>query len=130
MAESSVMDKIKRLLVKFTIEVGQRQFGGIPMYDLLDPIAWKEETYIGKAANYEEDFSSKISEGFNSLNISREQIEGKHIILKPNLVETSSSNAACINTHPRVMLGTIEALQKLGAGKITIAEGAGHRRDS
>src|SRR5258707_8681792 len=120
MSDSPLFDKIKRLLVKFTIEVGQRQFGGIPMYDLLDPIPWKEETYIGKAASYEEDIGAKISQGFAALNVTREQIAGKHIILKPNLVETSSSNAACINTHPRVMLGAIEALQRLGAGKITI----------
>lgn len=124
------MQKLKRFLVKMTISDEQTYVSGMPLYRLLDPVPWREETYIGRAADYEVDFEPRISEGFARLGISPAKIKGKHIVLKPNLVETTSSRSYCINTHPKVMLGTILALQKLGAGKVTIAEGAGHRRDS
>ena len=48
--------------------------------------------------------------------------------LKPNLVEYSPT--AAINTHPMVIAGAIEALYKLGAARVTVAEGPGHVRDT
>jgi len=130
MDKDDLLKRLKRFLVKMTISDNQTHILGMPLYRLLGPIAWREDTYIGKAADYDVDFEPRISEGFAKLGVTSAKIKGKHVLLKPNLVETTSSRSYCINTHPKVMLGTIQALHKLGAGKVTIAEGAGHRRDS
>jgi uncharacterized protein (DUF362 family) len=56
-------------------------------------------------------------------------VAGKRILLKPNLVEPHS-NFAHINTHPLVIQAVAESFLHLGASKVIVAEGAGHRRDS
>ena len=53
---------------------------------------------------------------------------GKSVLLKPNLVEYAPS--ACINTHPMVVGSAIEALHRLGAASVIVAEGPGHVRDT
>ncbi len=55
-------------------------------------------------------------------------VRGKTVVLKPNLVEYSPS--AAINTHPMVIAGAVEALHRLGAATVTVAEGPGHIRDT
>lgn len=55
-------------------------------------------------------------------------VRGKHVVLKPNLVEYKPS--AAINTHPTVIAGAIEALYRLGAATVVVAEGPGHVRDT
>jgi len=56
----------------------------------------------------------------------RLNVQGKRIVLKPNLVEFDGNT--CINTHPMVVHAAYEAFRKLGAAEIKIAEGPGHRR--
>jgi uncharacterized protein (DUF362 family) len=68
-------------------------------------------------------------EGFRELGVAPEEIRGKRILLKPNLVETSRG-APHINTHPLVLRGAIEAFLRLGAATVMVAEGPGHRRDT
>ena len=53
-------------------------------------------------------------------------VQGKRIVLKPNLVEFSSG--APINTNPIVVAAAYEAFLALGAAEVRIAEGPGHRR--
>jgi uncharacterized protein (DUF362 family) len=53
-------------------------------------------------------------------------VQGKRIVLKPNLVEFDGNT--CINTHPMVVHAAYEAFRKLGAKDVRIAEGPGHRR--
>ncbi len=48
------------------------------------------------------------------------------MLLKPNLVEFSSG--APVNTHPLFVAAVNEAFLALGAAKVRIAEGPGHRR--
>lgn len=55
-------------------------------------------------------------------------IRGKRVLLKPNLVEYSP--AAAINTHPMVIASTIDALYRLGAASVIVADGPGHVRDT
>jgi uncharacterized protein (DUF362 family) len=56
------------------------------------------------------------------------KVSGKSVLLKPNLVEYAPS--ACINTHPMVVGSTIEALYRMGAASVVVAEGPGHVRDT
>jgi uncharacterized protein (DUF362 family) len=55
-------------------------------------------------------------------------VRGKRILLKPNLVEFEPGS--CINTHPMLVHAAYEAFRSLGAARITIAEGPGHRRNT
>jgi len=50
------------------------------------------------------------------------------VLLKPNLVEFEPGTS--INTHPMVVHAVYEAFRALGAGKVRIAEGPGHRRNT
>ena len=87
------------------------------------------EAFIGKVAGYELEIADVIVRGARELGVTSAEIKGKRILLKPNLVETSSG-AIHINTHPLVMRGAVEAFLRLGADTVMVAEGPGHRRDT
>jgi uncharacterized protein (DUF362 family) len=55
-------------------------------------------------------------------------IKGKRVLLKPNLVEPHRGSNH-INTHPYLVRAAFEAMSKLGAKSVFVAEGPGHRRD-
>lgn len=57
-----------------------------------------------------------------------ERVRGARVVLKPNLVEFSALRP--INTDPRLLVALVEALRKLDAKAVTVAEGPGHRRDT
>ncbi|WP_447601703.1 DUF362 domain-containing protein [Nitrospira sp. Nam80] len=87
------------------------------------------ETFIAKVQGYEREIGSVINQGLHELGVKPEEIKGKRVLLKPNLVETSIG-AVHINTHPLVVRGAVEAFLRLGAAKVFVAEGPGHRRDT
>lgn len=87
------------------------------------------QVFVAKVAHYQLDIADSISRGIRELNIATEELKGKRILLKPNLVETASA-APHINTHPLVLRGAIEAFLRLGAAAVMVAEGPGHRRDT
>jgi len=87
------------------------------------------QTFVSKVAHYQLDIGDSITRGIRELGIVPEELKGKRILLKPNLVETASE-APHINTHPLVLRGTIEAFLRLGAATVMVAEGPGHRRDT
>jgi uncharacterized protein (DUF362 family) len=89
----------------------------------------KAEVFIAKDLDYSSDISGTIKEGLRELGILPEEIRGKRILLKPNLVETHLG-ALHINTHPLVIRGAVEAFKSLGAIEVIVAEGPGHCRDS
>ena len=121
---------MKRLL-RYTLEIpAQACSPEVSLHRLIRSEDWKEEVFIGKAVNYDQDIISIISSGMEKLGVTGQGIVGKHIVLKPNLVETSSAKTACINTHPHIIRAAIIEFLNIGAAKVTIAEGAGHRRNS
>ena len=87
------------------------------------------QAFVAKVDNYQSDIADAIIKGMRELGVSLEEVKGKRILLKPNLVETASG-APHINTHPLVLRGAIEAFLKLGASTVMVAEGPGHRRDT
>jgi len=86
-------------------------------------------TCIAKAAEYEADVASVILSGMRELGVTPEEIKGKRILLKPNLVEPRA-NTVHVNTHPLIVQGAAEAFLSLGAASVIVAEGSGHCRDS
>jgi uncharacterized protein (DUF362 family) len=87
------------------------------------------EAFIAKVGRYESDIASILFAGFKELGVKKEEIRGKRILLKPNLVEPHLG-AGHINTHPLVIRGAAEAFLRAGASKVLVAEGPGHSRDS
>lgn len=87
------------------------------------------QVLVAKVAHYQLDIADTISRGIHDLVVPSEELKGKRILLKPNLVETASG-APHINTHPLVLRGAIEAFLRLGASSVMVAEGPGHRRDT
>jgi uncharacterized protein (DUF362 family) len=78
---------------------------------------------IVRAPSYSHELSDIIR---RLLRDHRVAVAGKRILLKPNLVEFSAQ--APINTNPALVSAAMDAFQSLGAARVTIAEGPGHRR--
>jgi uncharacterized protein (DUF362 family) len=87
------------------------------------------QTFVAKVQDYQREIGDIIVRGIRELGVAPEELKGKRILLKPNLVETASG-APHINTHPLVLRGAIEAFLRLGAATVMVAEGPGHRRDT
>lgn len=109
--------------------------GGILLASAISGGRWyfrprlQSETFVAKANEYRGNLSGVMVEGFRELGVAPNEIRGKRILLKPNLVETSRE-APHINTHPLVLRGAVEAFLRLGAATVMVAEGPGHRRDT
>jgi uncharacterized protein (DUF362 family) len=86
-------------------------------------------TFIAAIPGYQQDLRTPILQGLRELAFSSTSVRGKRVLLKPNLVEPHR-HAAHINTHPLIIQAAAEAFLVLGAASVTVAEGAGHRRDA
>jgi uncharacterized protein (DUF362 family) len=78
-----------------------------------------------KAPSYSVDLVRLILDGVRACGL---DVQGKRVLLKPNLVEFDASTA--INTDPRVIAAAYEVMKTLGAAEVWIGEGPGHRRDT
>ncbi len=108
---------------------GAAAFGILSTNKLYKKYKLRADTFIAKASSYSADFSALIQNGFRELGILPSEIQGKTVLLKPNLVETRPGMPH-INTHPSIIAGAADAFLSLGAAEIIIAEGPGHCRDS
>jgi uncharacterized protein (DUF362 family) len=89
----------------------------------------KADVFIGKADDYSADICSVLRTGFRGLGVTEQEIRGKRILLKVNMVEPHKQ-AQHIVTHPAVAVAAAEAFLSMGAAKIIVAEGSGHCRDT
>jgi uncharacterized protein (DUF362 family) len=78
-----------------------------------------------KASSYEGDLEGILLEG---LRLVRADVRRKSVLLKPNLVEFFHGSS--VNTDPRMVVAAANALRRLGASSVVVAEGPGHRRDT
>ena len=76
------------------------------------------------AATYDGDLEGVVLDG---LRLVRADVRGKRVLLKPNLVEFVKGSS--INTDPRMVVAAANAIRRLGASSVVVAEGPGHRRD-
>ncbi len=102
---------------------------GLLLHSYLRRKEHETATFIAKASSYGIDLSSAIEEGLRNLGVQPQELRGKRILLKPNLIETAPGTTH-ICTQPQVILGTAEALLKLGADKIIVGEGSGNCRET
>ena len=90
---------------------------------------WRASTFIGRAETYTSDLERIITDGLAALGVDAHEVQGKSVLLKPNLVEPTRL-ASHVNTHPAVVRAACMAFRRLGAREVVMAEGQGHTRDS
>ena len=80
---------------------------------------------VMRAESYETDLEGLL---VDSLRLVEADVRRRSIVLKPNFVEFLPGSS--INTDPRMVVAAANALRKLGASSVVVAEGPGHRRDT
>lgn len=111
--------------------------GGVALAGLSLPLVrWakyyfekREQVFAASVAGYDRDILGTLLNGFRELGVTPDEIKGKRVLLKPNLVEPHTG-AGHINTHPLFIRACIEAFLTLGAASVSVGEGPGHRRDT
>jgi uncharacterized protein (DUF362 family) len=78
-----------------------------------------------RASSYDADLAGTLRDG---LRLVGTDVRRRSVVLKPNFVEFHSGSS--INTDPRFVVAAADALRRLGASSVVVAEGPGHRRDT
>jgi len=119
----------RRQFLSAAITGGVVATGGLAIWRYFRRKEPRTETFIAAVPNYGADINQYILRGFQEIGITSAEIDGKRVLLKPNLVEPLSGFSH-INTHPLFIRATVESFLHLGARKVVVAEGAGHLRDA
>ena len=101
---------------------------GLVLHTLRSRIEDEAQTFIAKASSYDVSLAPVIEAGMRELGIGPQDIRGKRILLKPNLVETAEG-AVHIHTHPHIIQAAAETMLRLGAGHVIVGEGSAHYRE-
>jgi uncharacterized protein (DUF362 family) len=118
----------RRKFLKYALAAGGTAGAVLAANELVRRFGGRKATFIARLRGYHDDLRAYILAGFKELGITNEELAGKTILLKPNLVEPHLG-VGHINTHPLVVKAAVEAFLHLGAKSVTVAEGPGHRRD-
>lgn len=118
----------RRKFLKFAVAGSAATTLGLIFPRKYGPIKFAE-TFIASVENYSANIFSVLREGANAIGITSAEINGKRVLIKPNLVEPHAGICQ-INTHPTVIRATVELFLHLGASEVVVAEGVGHRRDT
>jgi uncharacterized protein (DUF362 family) len=86
----------------------------------------RSRVHIGRAADYSADIAAVIRGQYEAFR-DEVPINGKRVVLKPNLVEYHRDKV--INTNPSVVAAVIELCRSEGAAEVLVAEGPGHWRN-
>jgi uncharacterized protein (DUF362 family) len=89
----------------------------------------RSPVFIASAPSYEADLENIIRRALAELGIGQKQIQGKTVLIKPNLVEPSLE-APHVNTHPALVRAAVDVFRSLDAKEAIAAEGQGHCRDT
>jgi uncharacterized protein (DUF362 family) len=119
----------RRQFMKYTFGLFFTSLPGLNFFYGCNGKRQTAEVFIGKVAGYDANIASVISAGLRELNVTENEIRGKRILLKPNLVEPHRGRDH-ITTHPLLLRGAIEAFMGFGAHEVLVAEGPGHCRDT
>lgn len=82
--------------------------------------------HIARADDYNANLADILHKQFEHFR-AHVPLQGKRVVLKPNLVEWHRDKV--INTNPQVVAAVIELCRREGAGEIIVAEGPGHCRN-
>ncbi len=89
----------------------------------------RASVFVAKADRYDAPLADLLRRGLAELGWGAEQVRGRRVLLKPNLVEPDRTRAH-VNTHPLLVRAAAETFLGLGAAQVMVAEGAGHVRDA
>jgi len=89
------------------------------------PVPGRAAVAVLRAKTYDGDLEGTVLDG---LRLVGADVRRKSVLLKPNLVEFVPGSS--INTDPRLIVAAANALRRLGAASVVVAEGPGHRRDT
>ena len=84
--------------------------------------------FIAKNQRYDGSLVKTIRDGLAACGISAETMNGKRVLLKPNMVEPVRESPH-MTTHPAILLAAAEVFRTWGA-QVTVGEGPGHLRDT
>jgi uncharacterized protein (DUF362 family) len=84
---------------------------------------------VARAADYSAPLEQIVERGLRELGFDAAAVRGKRVLLKPNLVEPDPERRH-VNTDPAVVRAVAAVLRRLGAARVVVGEGAGHRRDA
>jgi len=97
--------------------------------------AWRsrEETptegvFIAAGQSYADDLQRPIRDGLLATGFVPETVQGRRVLLKPNLVEPTR-DAPQMTTNPAVVVAVADVFRSWGA-LVTVGEGPGHVRDT
>jgi uncharacterized protein (DUF362 family) len=96
----------------------------VPRYDR-DRRPQRSRVAILPASEYSEKLSDLLWKGLKLFHV---RIADRIVLLKPNLVDYIPG--AEINTHSLLVMAAVECFRRLGARRVTVAEGPGHQRDT
>ena len=82
--------------------------------------------HIARADSYDADLTGILQKQYEHFRITV-PLQGKRVVLKPNLVEWHRDKV--INTNPQAVGAVIELCKREGAAEIIVAEGPGHWRN-
>jgi uncharacterized protein (DUF362 family) len=90
------------------------------------PLPPTSAVHIARAPSYDDPLVDILAKQFEHF-CQFVPIQGKRVVLKPNLVEYRREKV--INTDPRVIDAVIQLCKREGAAEIVVAEGPGHWRN-
>lgn len=139
--DSSVSESASAGLKKQNVPISRRAFvagtcvvaggaAGGALYRWTEGWGWRDaDVFIGRIGSYADDIRAIVQRGLAEIGVGRSEVQGKSILLKPNLVEPAIE-APHINTHPAFVLGVADAFLGLDAREVFVAEGPGHCSDT
>ena len=90
--------------------------------------AAKEPVFIARNQRYDGPLAKTIRDGLLATGIEPEQLRGKRVLLKPNMVEPTHLSPQ-LTTNPAVVLAAAEVFRDWGA-IVIVGEAPGHVRDT
>jgi uncharacterized protein (DUF362 family) len=128
MSETPSIDRRRALVV------GGLAVGGLAAAGLVAPWALKgfdatpPGVFLAKNQRYDGPLVETIRDGLVAVGIDAKGLDGKRVLLKPNLVEPSRKRPH-MTTHPAMVVAAAEVFRGWGA-QVVVGEGPGHVRDT
>lgn len=88
----------------------------------------RASVFVAKNQTYGGQLVQTIRDGLIASGIDAGTLQGKKVLIKPNMVEPSRE-APHMTTHPAIILAAAEVFRGFGAS-VTVGEGPGHVRDT
>ncbi|MGE5192669.1 MAG: DUF362 domain-containing protein [Deltaproteobacteria bacterium] len=89
----------------------------------------RAQVFVARAETYDVDLVDILRRGLEEIGIGKRAVQGKSVLLKPNLVEPTVA-APHVNTHPALVRAVAEVFRRCDAREVFVAEGQGHCRDT